>query len=44
MAPPNRGLKEDALTAHLCKGEDCAYEADGYRLVAQLEEEEEESE
>lgn len=44
MAPPARGLKEDALTAHLCRGDDCAYETGGYRLVAQLEEEEGESE
>ena len=44
VMPSKNGLQEDALTAHICAGNDCAMEADGYKLVANLEEENEDSE
>lgn len=42
MQPPtSSSLKEDVLTAHICSGDDCAYDEKGYRFVAEAEDEEE---
>lgn len=44
VRPPKNGLQEADLTAHICTGNDCAMEANGYRLVADLAEENEDAE
>lgn len=41
MQPPaSSSLKEDALTARICIGDDVAYDEKGYRFVAEAEDEE----
>ena len=38
MQPPtSSSLKEDALTAHVCSGDDVAYDEKGYRFIAEVE-------
>jgi prepilin-type processing-associated H-X9-DG protein len=44
VMPPKSGLQEDILTVHVCAGNDVAMEAKGYKLVADLAEENEDSE
>ena len=39
--PANSSLKEDKLTAHICLGDDVAYDERGYRLVASMADDEE---
>ena len=42
MQPPaSSSLKEDALTARICIGDDVAFDENGYRFVAEAEDEEE---
>ncbi len=41
MQPPaSSSLKEAKLTAHICSGDDVAFDENGYRLVAEAEDEE----
>ena len=42
MQPPaSSPVKADALTAYICNGDDVAFDEKGYRLVAEVEDEEE---